>query len=202
MSLLEGRFRRFKSNVAARRQVQEVQEHCSCQEVGSGGSRTMSLLGGRFKRFKNNVPARRQILEVQEQCRCQEVGSRGSRTTSLLGGRFKRFKNNVPARRQILEVQEQRHCQVVSSSGSRTTSMQEVGEKQRRCKDEGGRDFYIKPSRSREARRLKENQIALRAAFLEKQNTYLKVTLKNLNIENASIKVGQQFQIYAYILFF
>merc|ERR1712179_431462 len=44
--------------------------------------------------------------------------------------------------------------------------------------------------RSREARRLKENQIALRAAYLEKQNVNLRVTLKNLNVENANIKVS------------
>jgi hypothetical protein len=33
--------------------------------------------------------------------------------------------------------------------------------------------------RSREARRLKENQIALRAAFLEKENKILKRVRKN-----------------------
>ncbi len=32
-------------------------------------------------------------------------------------------------------------------------------------------------------------QIALRAAYLEKQNTHLKITLNTLNVENAGIKV-------------
>ena len=36
--------------------------------------------------------------------------------------------------------------------------------------------------RSREARRLKENQIALRASYLEKQNIQLKISLKARNI--------------------
>ena len=36
--------------------------------------------------------------------------------------------------------------------------------------------------RSREARRLKENQIALRTAFLEKENHQLKVRTKNKDI--------------------
>lgn len=44
--------------------------------------------------------------------------------------------------------------------------------------------------RSREARRLKENQIALRAAYLENQNIQLRLTLKSLNSENANIKVS------------
>jgi len=48
----------------------------------------------------------------------------------------------------------------------------------------------IAARRSREARRLKENQIAMRAAYLEKQNLHLRVTLKNLNVENANIKVS------------
>ena len=41
--------------------------------------------------------------------------------------------------------------------------------------------------RSREARRLKENQIALRAAFLEKENVSLKDTLEKLEQCNISI---------------
>ena len=36
--------------------------------------------------------------------------------------------------------------------------------------------------RSREARRLKENQIALRASYLEKQNIQLKISLKASDI--------------------
>ena len=55
---------------------------------------------------------------------------------------------------------------------------------EKRCKNN------IAARRSREARRLKENQIALRASFLEKQNTHLRVTLKNLNIENANIRIN------------
>ena len=37
--------------------------------------------------------------------------------------------------------------------------------------------------RSREARRLKENQIALRAAFLEKENNVLKAQVKEVTLE-------------------
>ena len=47
----------------------------------------------------------------------------------------------------------------------------------------------VAAQRSREARRLKENQIALRASFLESQNFQLKITMKKLNIENNNIKV-------------
>ena len=47
----------------------------------------------------------------------------------------------------------------------------------------------VAAQRSREARRLKENQIALRASFLESQNFQLKLTMKKLNIENSNIKV-------------
>ena len=47
----------------------------------------------------------------------------------------------------------------------------------------------VAAQRSREARRLKENQIALRASFLESQNFQLKLTMKKLNIENNNIKV-------------
>ena len=47
----------------------------------------------------------------------------------------------------------------------------------------------VAAQRSREARRLKENQIALRASFLENQNFQLKVTMKKLNIENSNIKL-------------
>jgi len=41
--------------------------------------------------------------------------------------------------------------------------------------------------RSREARRLKENQIALRAAFLEKENGMLKRELDDANFENSKL---------------
>jgi len=41
--------------------------------------------------------------------------------------------------------------------------------------------------RSREARRLKENQIALRAAFLEKENGMLKSELDDANFENSKL---------------
>jgi len=44
--------------------------------------------------------------------------------------------------------------------------------------------------RSREARRLKENQIALRASYLEKQNFQLKRSLKELHIQNSNMKVS------------
>ncbi|XP_040575026.1 LOW QUALITY PROTEIN: hepatic leukemia factor [Lepeophtheirus salmonis] len=42
--------------------------------------------------------------------------------------------------------------------------------------------------RSREARRLKENQIALRASFLEKENFKLRVSNKELKEENLNLK--------------
>merc|ERR1712079_826902 len=38
--------------------------------------------------------------------------------------------------------------------------------------------------RSREARRLKENQISLRTAFLEQQNASLKAALQDVNMKN------------------
>jgi hypothetical protein len=43
--------------------------------------------------------------------------------------------------------------------------------------------------RSRDARRVKENQIALRAAFLEKENTCLREELAELRKENAKLKI-------------
>lgn len=42
--------------------------------------------------------------------------------------------------------------------------------------------------RSREARRLKENQIALRAAFLEKENTVMKQELESSSFEKTKLK--------------
>ena len=42
--------------------------------------------------------------------------------------------------------------------------------------------------RSREARRLKENQIAMRARYLEEENTALKGEVHNLKKENTDIK--------------
>merc|ERR1711981_1141260 len=42
--------------------------------------------------------------------------------------------------------------------------------------------------RSREARRLKENQIALRTAYLEKQNTGLKAALNEVNFKNEKLE--------------
>ena len=43
--------------------------------------------------------------------------------------------------------------------------------------------------RSREARRLKENQIALRAAFLEQENRGLKQDLEEINFANTKLAV-------------
>ena len=37
---------------------------------------------------------------------------------------------------------------------------------------------------------MKENQIALRASYLEKENIQLKMTLKELHIENSNIRVS------------
>ncbi|XP_053206735.1 hepatic leukemia factor-like isoform X2 [Panonychus citri] len=42
--------------------------------------------------------------------------------------------------------------------------------------------------RSREARRLKENQIVLRASYLEKENESLRLSLQNLRDENERLK--------------
>jgi len=47
----------------------------------------------------------------------------------------------------------------------------------------------IAARRSREARRLKENQIALRTAYLEKQNAGLKVALRDVNIKNEKLEL-------------
>merc|ERR1711988_1055679 len=46
--------------------------------------------------------------------------------------------------------------------------------------------------RSREARRLKENQIALRTAFLEKENAQLKVALDEMTAENSTFKMENE----------
>jgi leukemia factor-related protein len=46
--------------------------------------------------------------------------------------------------------------------------------------------------RSREARRLKENQIALRAAFLEKENFALKDQVKKIDIENKRLAAEKE----------
>lgn len=45
----------------------------------------------------------------------------------------------------------------------------------------------IAAQRSREARRIKENQIALRAAFLEKENNALKDEVKMIKEENTKL---------------
>jgi len=47
----------------------------------------------------------------------------------------------------------------------------------------------IAARRSREARRLKENQIALRTAYLEKQNAGLKAALRDVNIKNEKLEL-------------
>eukprot|EP00096_Caligus_rogercresseyi_P008766 TRINITY_DN2835_c0_g1_i1.p1 TRINITY_DN2835_c0_g1~~TRINITY_DN2835_c0_g1_i1.p1 ORF type:complete len:321 (-),score=148.99 TRINITY_DN2835_c0_g1_i1:793-1755(-) len=46
----------------------------------------------------------------------------------------------------------------------------------------------VSARRSREARRLKENQIALRASFLEKENSKLRMSNKELKEENLNLK--------------
>ena len=46
----------------------------------------------------------------------------------------------------------------------------------------------IAARRSREARRLKENQIALRAAFLERENSAIKLKVDELMEKNAKQK--------------
>lgn len=46
--------------------------------------------------------------------------------------------------------------------------------------------------RSREARRLKENQIALRTAFLEKQNNGLKAALRAINSKNEKLELEKR----------
>lgn len=46
----------------------------------------------------------------------------------------------------------------------------------------------VAAKRSREARRVKENQIALRASFLEKENQGLKMTVDHLRSENEKLK--------------
>ena len=43
--------------------------------------------------------------------------------------------------------------------------------------------------KSREARRLKENQIAMRARFLEEQNNGLKAEVEGLKLENKELKM-------------
>ena len=47
--------------------------------------------------------------------------------------------------------------------------------------------FFV--SRSREARRLKENQIALRAAFLEQENTRLRLALEESKFLNSKLMI-------------
>lgn len=47
----------------------------------------------------------------------------------------------------------------------------------------------IAARRSREARRLKENQIALRTSYLEKQNSGLRAALHDVNIKNETLEL-------------
>merc|ERR1719350_373904 len=47
----------------------------------------------------------------------------------------------------------------------------------------------IAARRSREARRLKENQIALRTSYLEKQNSGLRAALRDANIKNENLEL-------------
>ena len=46
--------------------------------------------------------------------------------------------------------------------------------------------------RSREARRLKENQIALRTAFLEKENNQLRIDFEKIKAENLELVAEKQ----------
>merc|ERR1711962_68161 len=50
----------------------------------------------------------------------------------------------------------------------------------------------IAARRSREARRLKENQIALRTAFLEKENNQLKAPLQAINSKNEKLELEKR----------
>lgn len=50
----------------------------------------------------------------------------------------------------------------------------------------------IAARRSREARRLKENQIALRTAYLEKENATLKAELDQAKAENMELVAEKQ----------
>jgi hypothetical protein len=50
----------------------------------------------------------------------------------------------------------------------------------------------IAARRSREARRLKENQIALRTAYLEKQNADLKSALQDFNRKNEKLEMEKK----------
>merc|ERR1712244_124247 len=63
-------------------------------------------------------------------------------------------------------------------------------------KDEKYWDKRIKnkvaTGRSREARRLKENQIALRTAFLEKENNGLKAALQAINSKNEKLELEKR----------
>lgn len=55
-----------------------------------------------------------------------------------------------------------------------------------------GKKNNVAARRSREARRLKENQIALRTAYLEKENNGLRVELDQAKSENLELLAEKQ----------
>merc|ERR1711920_437778 len=63
----------------------------------------------------------------------------------------------------------------------------DLGQKDDKYWEKRGKN-NIAARRSREARRLKENQIALRTAYLEKQNAGLKAALSDVNFKNEELE--------------
>jgi len=67
----------------------------------------------------------------------------------------------------------------------------DLGQKDDKYWEKRGKN-NIAARRSREARRLKENQIALRTAFLEKQNNGLKQALQSINLKNEKLELEKR----------
>merc|ERR1711997_27475 len=67
----------------------------------------------------------------------------------------------------------------------------DMGQKDDKYWEKRGKN-NVAARRSREARRLKENQIALRTAYLEKQNYGLKAALQDVNMKNEKLALEKK----------
>ena len=83
------------------------------------------------------------------------------------------------------------YLRVSKSSTLLLKAFVDMGQKDDKYWEKRGKN-NVAARRSREARRLKENQIALRTAYLEKQNYGLKAALQDVNMKNEKLALEKK----------